>query len=165
MDAADLLRTQVARVDGLFKEVFANVTAEQAIWKLEGSTTNTIAQTFLHVYQLADRFTAMLSKQPSTVFERDGWGLRLGYDPTNPWKDLATVNPDAYRAYAAAVTAATQAALETLTANDLDREVTVRNRPQPLAQAITLVLIIHKLSHLGEIAALLGCQGVKGFPF
>jgi hypothetical protein len=30
---------------------------------------------------------------------------------------------------------------------------------------LSLMLVIHKANHTGEIAALLGSQGVRGFPF
>lgn len=81
MEAVDLLRDQAAMADNLMTQVFAKVTPELAAWRLEGSTANPIASTFLHVYLSKDRLVQTAQGKP-TIFESGGWEERL--DSTGP---------------------------------------------------------------------------------
>ncbi len=60
--------------------------------------------------------------------------------------------------------AATDAYLERLADEDLDREVTMMGGTRQVADALTTVAA-HTLEHSGEIAALKGVQGGKGLPY
>ena len=66
--------------------------------------------------------------------------------------------------YQQAVRAATDAYLETLIAEELDREVRFFGSMQPVANVLT-TLVAHTMGHAGDIAAIKGLQGVKGLPF
>ena len=66
--------------------------------------------------------------------------------------------------YAAAVGAATDNYIATLTTKELDRLVPIMGQEWPVADVLAL-LVVHASGHLGEIAALKGIQGVKGLPF
>jgi uncharacterized damage-inducible protein DinB len=164
MDALVLLRDLAARSDDLMTQTFAAVTAQQAAWRQEGSTANPIAATLLHVYYLEDRFVHRDTGTP-LIFEAGGWADRLGYDPAAPWSPSARPDPDACRAYAAEVRAATRDYLERLDPRRLEEEVDSSRGKRPRVAMLSLLLVTHKSTHVGEIAALLGCQGVKGFPF
>jgi hypothetical protein len=165
MDALDLLRTQAAFADDILTRVFAAVTADQALWKLGGSTANTIAGTFLHLYSSEDRAIHRLLLGKSPLFETNCWQQRLDYDPEAPWTSSKQPDLAAYRAYAAEVHAATKQALAGLEPAALEREVDGPRGKRPLVTSLSLLLVAHKQTHLGEISALLGCQGAKGFPF
>jgi hypothetical protein len=65
--------------------------------------------------------------------------------------------------YQAAVWAATDAFLATLTPEDLDRKVKFAGGERTVAD-IVLLSASQALSHMGEIAALKGAQGSKGLP-
>ena len=164
MDALTLLREQNETAEGLMSQVFAEVTPEQATWKLPGSTANAIAPTFLHIYHAEDAVIHRLSGQP-TIFETGGWQQKLGFDPNAQWSEIARPDIATYRAFAAAVRAATREYLASVDPNTLEQEVQTPRGPRTLAARLTMILINHKITHAGEIAALLGCQGVKGFPF
>jgi uncharacterized damage-inducible protein DinB len=165
MDALTLLREQAERADSLLTDVFAVATPEQAHWKLADSTTNTIAGDFLHIYYSEDTLVNKRFRSKATVFEAGGWAERLGYDPQSPWTAASPADLDAYHAYAREVRAATKTFLDELDSAELEREVVGPRGPRSVASSLSLILIIHKANHTGEIAALLGCQGVKGFPF
>ncbi len=165
MEALTLLRDQATLADNLLTQVFANVTPEQAVWRLEGSTANPIAPIFLHAYHTEDRWIQQQLQSQPTILDRGGWRDRLGYDPAARWAPLSSPDLDAYRAYAAEVRGATRRYLDGLDPAALEREVPSPRGPQPLVATLSLVLVAHKLTHTGEIAALVGCQGVKGFPF
>jgi uncharacterized damage-inducible protein DinB len=165
MDALTFLRDEAERVDGLLTQVFASVTPEQACWKLAGSTTNTIAGDFAHVYYSEDALVNKRLQNKPTIFETGGWAVTLGYDPESAWTAAEPVDVDAYRAYAREVRAATKRFLDELDSSALEREVVGPRGPRPMAASLSILIVIHKATHMGEIAALLGCQGVQGFPF
>jgi uncharacterized damage-inducible protein DinB len=164
MDALVLLRDLAARSDDLMTQTFAAVTVEQAAWRQEGSTANPIAAIFLHVYYPEDWFVHRDTGAP-LIFEAGGWANRLGYDPAAAWSPSARPEPDACRAYAAEVRAATHDYLEHLDPSRLEEEIDSTRGKRSRVAMLSRLLVTHKLTHLGEIAALLGCQGVKGFPF
>lgn len=164
MDALDLLRDQAANADRMLLQVFSPVTPDQAAWRLSGSMANTIGATFMHVYHSEDRMVHGALGSPS-VFERGSWHERLGYDPETVWTYAGKPDPGLLLEYAGAVSAATQAYLSGLRPDAMEREVETPRGTQPMASRLSVYLVVHKFQHMGEIAALLGCQGVKGLPF
>jgi uncharacterized damage-inducible protein DinB len=164
LDALDLLRTQAATTNDLLTRVVADLTPAQAVWHVPGSTANPIAPTLLHVYFVEDRLVQRLHGSPP-LFEQHGWRDKLGYDPDAPWSPLAAADPTALRAYAAEVRAATERYLAGLDPATLEQEIDAPRGRRPLATYLSLLLVTHKATHTGEIAAALGSQGVKGFPF
>lgn len=165
MDALALLREQAATADSLLTQVVANLTAEQAVWQLEGSTANPIASTVMHILFGEDRTVQQRCRGQATIFQASGWRARIGFDPDAPWAQPGQVDPDAIRDYAAEVRAATKRFLENAQPADLERELEGPRGRRPMLAVLSLMLVIHKASHTGEIAALLGSQGVRGFPF
>ena len=164
MDVLTLLRDQAAEADDLLMQVFAPVTAEQGAWRLPGGTANAITPTFVHAYQSEDRLITRVSKRPP-LFVTDGWGALLGFDPAAPWEEAAPLDPARCRDYARAVRAATEAFLAAFDPAMLTRGIATSRGGQLLGEHLLAVLVIHKSTHMGEIAALLGCQGARGFPF
>jgi uncharacterized damage-inducible protein DinB len=165
MDALALLRDQAMTTDSLLTQVVANLTAEQALWHPEGSTANPIAATFMHITFGEDRTVQHRCQGQPTVFEAGGWRARIGFDPNAPWAPASSVDPDALRAYAAEVRSVTKQFLDEVQPADLERELEGPRGRRPMIAVLSLMLVIHKASHTGEIAALLGSQGVRGFPF
>lgn len=165
MDALALLRDQAATADGLLMQVVANLTTEQAVWQLEGSTANPIASILMHISFGEDRTVQQRCQGQQTIFQAGGWRARIGFDPDTPWAHPGQVDPGALRAYAAEVRAATRRFLEGVQPADLERELEGPRGRRPMLAVLSLLLVIHKASHTGEIAALLGSQGMRGFPF
>jgi uncharacterized damage-inducible protein DinB len=163
MDALTLLTETAGNADTILKQVFQPVTPEQAIWKLPGSQANTIGATFLHSYQSEDDAVHALLGRPSE-FESGGWAVRLRVDPADIWS-LKDPDLDQLRAYAEAVSGTTKEYLAGLPSEALDGMIETRRGPRPLASRLGIYLVVHKFQHVGDIAALLGCQGVKGLPF
>ncbi len=58
---------------------------------------------------------------------------------------------------------ATDAYLGGVTANELDRSVTVNDTEMPVAVLLTM-MVCHSAGHAGDIAAVKGVQGLKGLP-
>ena len=74
--------------------------------------------------------------------------------------DLASLH-----AYAEAVSEAVQGWLASLTPEDLERKLETPVGELSVIQVMETFVIWHINAHCGEIAALKGCQGVKGYPF
>ena len=163
MDALSLLRDGAASTEERMRSVFAPVTREHAGWRLPGSTANTIAATFFHVYNGQDNLVHRVLLEQPPIFESGGWAERLGVDAKTVWS-APPPDPDLLRAYADEVQAATVPALEALAPGVLDREEETPRGRRTVGARLLLMLVTHKGTHMGEIAALLGCQGLKGFP-
>jgi hypothetical protein len=67
--------------------------------------------------------------------------------------------------YAKTVAQAAQSWLASLTPEDLKRSVETPVGELNLGQLLETFVIWHINSHCGEISALKGCLGVKGYPF
>jgi uncharacterized damage-inducible protein DinB len=146
------------------QQVFQPVTPEQAAWRAPGSIANTIGATFTHVYVGEDQLVHGTTSTP-TIFASGGWAERLGYDPETMWTYTGTFNPPVLLEYAAAVSAVTQDYLAGLSEEALEQLIDTPRGPQPRVNRLSVYLVVHKFQHMGEIAALLGCQGAKGLPF
>jgi hypothetical protein len=93
----------------------------------------------------------------------DDWGARF-----EAWSRRVRVDLPAFRAYAKAVYEATDGYLATLADAELTREVDLSAMGMgKLAIGFVLdnVLLGHAYCHCGEISALKGVQGKKGYPF
>ncbi len=164
METLTLLRELATRGQNVTSQILENVTREQLVWLPEGGQTNQIAATILHVFHGEDRAVHRALGAP-TIFESQGWQARLGYRPESPWERLPAADPDAVRAYVAAVWEETRRYLEGLSPGDLDREIETPRGKRTVGDNLAHLLVAHKFTHLGEVAALLGCQGMRGFPF
>jgi len=115
-------------------------------------------------------FVQTLIQGQPTLWDAGGWSAKIGLK-TPPggnegWDEiretplaLASVLP-----YQEAVQAATDAYLARLTPEELDRKIDFFGSQQPVAEALAIV-IAHDASHAGDIAAVKGVQGAKGYPF
>ena len=164
MDALALLKEQTAAADRLLVQAFSPVTPEQATWKLPGSMANTIGATFMHTCYSADSIVHGILGSP-TIFETGGWIERLGFDHDTVWTFEGKHDTKALLEYADAVTVASTDYLSKLKPEALEELIETRRGPQPLALRLSVYLVVHKQQHVGEIGALLGCQGVQGLPF
>lgn len=169
MEANDFIRRQVAFMRALGDAAMNGTTEEQFNWQPPG-TANTIRAAFIHLTHSEDFFIQVVIQGQPRLWESGGWGDRLGL-ATVPgrgrgWEEVTTKAVPLAPAleYAQAVRAATAAYLETMTAQELDREVRLFGSQQPVGQVL-VTLVVHTLGHTGEIAAIKGIQGVKGLPF
>jgi hypothetical protein len=80
---------------------------------------------------------------------------------------LRTVRVDlaAMHQYSRAVAEATDAWLASLSPQDLERKIETPIGELDLAQLLETFVLWHINAHCGEISALKGCQGAKGYPF
>lgn len=149
-------------------EAFADLTDAQFNWTPPGRA-NSIAVTLLHAFGIEDAFIQGKLLQQPQLWESGGWGAKVGMAEIpnlgNAWAGTraVTLAKEPVLAYGQAVQAATERYLATLTADMLDLPVQMGPRMGTAADLLS-ILVIHNISHSGEIAALKGIQGLQGQP-
>ena len=157
----------------------ADVTPEQAHYAPPGRA-NPIGATFAHLVRSEDVIVnGMLRQQAplSASTHKDSTGLNEPMPmPGSPdwseayaaWARRVKIDLPAVKAYGQAVYAATDAYLESLTDSDLDRELdlsAVGFGKQKLSWMLNFLVLNHIGTETGEISALKGIQGAKGYPY
>ncbi len=168
MDAITYIRLQMASVRKHVNGTMKDMTSELFNWPSPG-TANTISATFVHLMNSEDHFIQEVIQGKPCVWESGGWSAKTGI-PKPPgigedWSDFkhkqTAIQP--LLDYAAAVWAATDAYLASLTAEELDREVKFAGGERSVGEMM-VTSAAQAESHIGEIAALKGVQGAKGLP-
>ena len=164
MELTDYIKLQVSGSRRYLDSAIAD-TAPAMVNAKVGEHCNTIAAVYAHVIGGEDYFVNAALQGKPRLWESEGWAQKLGITSA-PGRDWSMQIPDleAFQAYAKAVHASTDAFLQTLTPEALDRKVQVFSNERPTANVL-MVIVNHAAAHGGEIAALKGFQGVKGLPF
>ena len=168
MDAVQVLKGALSSSHVWFDGTCADVSKEQANFVPAG-TAHPIGELAAHVIQSEDWFiNGMLQGKP-TIWERDGWGQKLGMpsvvtqtqEVVKGFKgDIAALQP-----YKEAVYKNTEAYLGGLKSADLDRELEFMGNKMPVGQLFSMLLLGNTFAHTGEISTLKGIQGARGYPF
>jgi hypothetical protein len=157
----------------------ADVTSEQAHFAPPGRA-NPIGATFAHLVCSEDMIINGMLQQRAPL-SATSHGNKMGLSEPMPmpgtpdwsesyaaWARRVQVDLPALKAYAEAVYAATDAYLADLADTDLDRELdltAVGFGKQKLGWMLNLLVLNHIGTETGEISALKGIQGAKGYPF
>lgn len=173
MNTIDFVRDQLGQARQFFEGTMADVTDAEA-HALPPGTLNPIAATYAHLVTGEDGFVHALLRNEAPLFAT-AWSGKTGLSELPPdgaawneWGRGVTVALPQLRQYAAAVAGATDAWLQTLRPADLDREIDLSSfglGERTLGWVIGAGVIGHVQSHWGEICALKGLHGGKGFPF
>ncbi len=169
MNAPEYIQRQIQSMRSLCDAALRETTDEQFNWTPPGMA-NSISAAVIHTTGTEDRFISEVILGKTRLWESDGWNEKVGLQVTpgrgQGWEEIKqkqlSVAP--VLAYIAAVRASTDAYLATLTADELERKITLMGNERQVADVLA-ILITHTLSHMGEVAALKGMQGVKGLPF
>ena len=166
MELTDYLQRSAEHVHAMLDIAAQDLTDEVAHWRQ--GTANSIAALLAHMVTAEDFLINrhILGNEP--VLEAGGWASKTGI-PANRreiWNPDFRLNLDAFGGYRLAVQASAKAYFDSVTAADLDREVSwVWGEPQAAARWLQIVFFSHILGHCGEISAIKGIRGLKGLPF
>ncbi|MGD1993307.1 MAG: DinB family protein [Anaerolineae bacterium] len=173
MNTVELLEYALGNAFGVLAQVTSDVTQEQADWMPPG-IANPIGASYWHVVSSADEVLSSWCRGQAPLYQQDAWRERVltvsapepgrGGDYQAYYRAIR-VDLTALHDYTQAVGEATQAWLCTLTPADLERKIETPIGELTLAQMVETFVIWHINAHCGEIAALKGCQGAKGYPF
>ena len=170
MDAIDAIKLAYAGSHQWYQGTIADVTSDAATHVPEG-VAHPIGAIAAHIVQCEDVMVNLLRGKPS-IWERDGWGDKLGLSL------VVDIEPQVARSYqcdplklseyAEAVYQNTDAYLSTLRPDDLDKEIDLTEAglgKMGVGEFLLTMLLGNNYAHTGEISALKGVMGKKGYPF
>lgn len=171
MNAVELIQYSVGNAFGILKQVTADVTQEQADWMPPG-LANPIGGLYWHTIASTDQMVHGWGMGQEPLSQKAGWREKVLTGPAPedekdhpPQIRDIRVDLPAMHEYAQVVTEAVQKWLASLTPEDLERKIDTPLGELDLGQMLATFVMWHVNSHCGEISALKGCQGVKGYPF
>lgn len=171
MDSIEAVKTAFAGAHMWFDGTAEDISAEQANQSPPG-VCHPIGALMAHIIQCEDiMLSTFVMGGKETLWERE-WRAKLGVPllvdfPAEPDRGVK-YDPAALRDYGKAVFAQTDSYLASLTPTDLDRELNLTEAgmgKMPVAAFLLTLLVGNTYAHTGEISALKGVQGAKGYPF
>lgn len=151
--------------------VTADLTPEQAAW-LPPGIANPIGAQYAHAICGEDWIVQSLFLGRAPLYASE-WAGRTGISTPQPnatyeWAQSVTMDLSALRSYAAAVAQATESYIIGLSDADLDRSLDmtfVGLGQRTVGWVLSANVIGHINNMAGEISALKGVLGAKGYPF
>jgi len=171
MNTIEVIQFSLNTAFGILRQVTADLTQEQADWMPPG-IANPIGGLYWHTIASTDMVIHEWSLGQKPLSHSDGWrekvlvesGAEEKKDRPPAIRD-ARVDLTALHEYATVVREAAQKWLASLTTEDLERKMDTPFGELNLAQLLESFVVWHIDAHCGEIAAIKGCQGAKGYPF
>jgi hypothetical protein len=173
MNTVELLQYSLGNAFGILDQVTGDLTQEQADWTPPG-IANPIGAMYWHTLSSVDEIVHRWCLGQEPLGERDEWresALAVSVPEPEPGGDYLAymqairVDLPALRDYAQAVADTTQGWLGSLVPEDLERDVKTPIGEMNLGQLLETFVVWHINAHCGEISALKGCQGARGYPF
>lgn len=173
MDAIDLLRYQIRQCYAWLEMTVGDITQGQASWQPPG-VANSIGAVYSHLVITADFDvnTRLGGEMPVSAREFKGdFGVSEMQPNGFDWKDWAAsveVDWPLLHSYGRAVWRSIDARLDSLTVEDLKRDVDMTHSDErlgvwPALEIYNLQGVNHPYLHGGEIACLKGMQGAAGW--
>ena len=173
MNTVELLRYSLDNAFGILGQVTADLMQEQADWTPPG-IANPIGALYWHTVSGADEVVTKWCRGQEPLYQKDGWrekALAIAVPEPEPGGDYLAymreirVNLTALHEYAKATAEACRGWLASLTTEELDCKMDTPIGELTIAQMLETFVIWHINAHCGEISALKGCQGARGYPF
>ena len=169
MDAVDAMKRAVNASHQWYQGTMADVSTDQANYLPDG-VAHPIGELAAHTVQSEDYIINQMLRKEPMLWVKDGWEGKLGI-PNVVRHDNATArgftcDPQSLLPYTQAVFANTETYLSGLNAGDLDRTMDLQQLgTMTVADVLFFLLVGNTFAHTGEISALKGIQGAKGYPF
>jgi len=170
MNAVKLLQYSLDNAFGILGQVTADLTQEQADWVPPG-IANPIGGLYWHTIASVDLAVHDWGLGQTSLGQR-GWQEKVVVSSAAqergehlPEMRKIRVNLPTLHKYAQAVAETAQGWLASLTPEDLERTVETPIGELNLAQMVETFIVWHINAHCGEISAMKGCQGARGYPF
>jgi hypothetical protein len=173
MDAIELLQYSVGNAFAILDQVVADLTQRQADWTPPG-IANPIGATYWHVISSVDDIVHEWMRGEEPLRTKGDWqerALTAAVPEPGPGDDylkyMQTIRVDikAVRAYSDAVAEAVHSWLASLKPEELGNELETPIGKLAVGKVLETFVIWHVNAHCGEISALKGCLGRKGYPF
>jgi uncharacterized damage-inducible protein DinB len=172
MNAIEAIKLAYEGSHNWYQGTIADVTAEAAN-HAPGGEAHPIGYVAAHILHCEDVMINSVIQGKASIWERDGWDKALGISSVA--LDQPTAAAQAYRCdplklndYAQTVYSSTASYLDGLGADELDEEVDLSAAgmgKMELGRFLLTMLLGNNYAHTGEISALKGIMGKKGYPF
>ena len=163
MDALSLVKQQVATARREFNGVMQDVSQDMGNWQPPG-VANSIVDLYLHTTLGADRAVSRITGKPALI---DQWAAKMKipaeFRHTPEASRALRADVATLKQYGEAVAGAVDGMLASFKDADLDRMLDSPRGPAPITNTLTYNLITHVAEHTGEISAIKGLQGAKGY--
>ena len=171
MKAASYVREDIRWAHSLLELVIQDVTPEMASWHPPG-LANPIGATYAHAVCGEDVIIRQMLQSDEPLLE-SSWKGRTGISEPQlasdfEWARRVQLDLPMARQYAQAVYAATDEYLAALSDEGLDQVLDLSANgfgAKPVAWVLSALVISHLNNMAGEISALKGIQGAKGYPW
>lgn len=176
MTALELLQEELKSAREVFMGTAGDITSEQ-LHVAPGGLAIPLGATYAHMVLSEDMLIHQMLQKKEPLMAGE-WKEKTGVDKPMPpwdanyetanreWSAAVKVDLELLRAYQAAVFAATEEYISGLSDADLNTEVDMGDWGKyTVGTFIGNLIIGHMWSLTGEISALKGLQGVKGYPF
>ena len=171
MNTVKLIQFSLNTAFDILGQVTADLTQEQADWMPPG-IANPIGGLYWHTIASTDMIIHEWSMGQKPLSHSDGWqekvlvesGSEESKDHPPEIRDTRVDLP-ALHEYAKVISKTAQKWLASLTPEDLERKIDTPVGELNLAQLLESFVVWHINVRCGEIAAMKGCQGAKGYPF
>jgi hypothetical protein len=173
MNTVELIQYSLGNAFDILGQVVADLTQEQADWTPPG-IANPIGATYWHAISSVDDIVCQWIRGEDPLRQKDSWQEKvLTVSVSEPgyggdylaYMQAIRVDVAVLHAYAKAVAEAAQVWLASFTPQDLERELETPVGKLGVGQVLETFVIWHINAHCGEISALKGCLGAKGYPF
>lgn len=172
MNTTDFIRDQLRQASAFLDGTMTEVRPDDLHAATPGEL-NTIGATYAHLVTGEDGFVNAFLRKQAPLFATT-WASRTGISELPPeslawndWGKRVRVDLVAMKPYAVAVADATDAYVASLALSDLDADLDLSMMGmgvRTLGWVIGAGVLGHRMSHWGEICALNGLRGGKGFP-
>jgi uncharacterized damage-inducible protein DinB len=169
MEVAALLRT-LYRINHRIVDGTIDGLSDQHLHATPGGVAHPIAATLAHLVLAEDSLVLGMAARKPTLWSTT-WAGKTGVSPLPPesegydaWVRSVRVDLPALREYAQAAHAAVDAYLSQLTPDDLDRPIDWRAVGVQNLGGLLSHAALHTANHTGEISAIKGIHGLKGYP-
>ncbi len=171
MNTVELTQFSLGNAFAILAQVTADLTQEQADWTPPG-IANPIGALYWHTVSSVDQIVHGWGMGQTPLSHRAGWREKvlLASAPEEEKDPLARmqasrVDLSVLHEYAQAIAESVQGWLASLMPADLERKIDTPIGELELGQMLETFVIWHINAHCGEISALKGCQGARGYPF
>jgi hypothetical protein len=169
-NAVELFRKQYKQAAEWFAGTLADVDAEVASYVPPGGLISPIAGQMGHIVLGLDMFLLnMIGGRPPLLFSNFADREVFSEPPPESgefleWGQRVKIDSEAMHAYANAVFEAVDSLLDGMNDEDLDREVDFGAMGKQTITWAFIIMLLNTHAHTGEIAAIKGLQGLKGYP-
>ena len=171
MDSIEAVKTAFGGAHMWYQGTVAGLTSEEAN-ALPPGVAHPIAELMAHILHSEDVMLNVLVRGEQPIWERDGWDKKLGLPmmlrQDNESARSFRCDPQQLDPYTHAVFTNTDTYLSSLTPADLDTELDLTAAgmgKMTLASLLLTMVLGNTYAHTGEISALKGLHGQKGYPF